>query len=163
MTDFAMTRIDLRGRVLNAAALRSALPRGGVDVDSVVPKIRPIVEDVAARGAQAAPRVRRAIRWCRAGRSTGSGRRARDCPGSPDGDVRAALEVAIDRTRAVHTDQRRIDTITLFPVRRLGERTMGAGRAGRALCSGWQCGVPVERGDERRAGLRKRVSNRWWW
>ena len=53
MTDFAMTRIDLRGRVLNAAALRSALPRGGVDVDSVVPKIRPIVEDVAARGAQA--------------------------------------------------------------------------------------------------------------
>ena len=49
-----MTRIDLRGRTLSAAQLRSALPRGGVDVDAVVPKVRPIVDAVAERGAEAA-------------------------------------------------------------------------------------------------------------
>ena len=49
-----MARIDLRGADLSAARLRSALPRGGVDVDAVVPKVRPIVDAVASRGAQAA-------------------------------------------------------------------------------------------------------------
>ena len=54
MTSFAMPRIDLRGRTLSTAELRTALPRGGVDVDAIVPKVRPIVDDVAARGAVAA-------------------------------------------------------------------------------------------------------------
>ncbi len=49
-----MARIDLRGADLSAARLRAALPRGGVDVDAVVPKVRPIVDAVAARGADAA-------------------------------------------------------------------------------------------------------------
>lgn len=47
MTRFAMPRIDLRGRTMSAAQLRTALPRGGVDVDAVVPTVRPIVEQVA--------------------------------------------------------------------------------------------------------------------
>ena len=54
MTSFAMTRIDLRGRTLSTAELRTALPRGGVDVDAIVPKVRPIVDDIAERGAPAA-------------------------------------------------------------------------------------------------------------
>ena len=54
MTPFAMSRIDLRGRALTAAQLRVALPRGGVDVDAVVATVKPIVTDVAARGAVAA-------------------------------------------------------------------------------------------------------------
>ena len=49
-----MARIDLRGAELSAARLRAALPRGGVDVDAVVPKVRPIVDAVAERGADAA-------------------------------------------------------------------------------------------------------------
>src|SRR5689334_25417002 len=49
-----MARIDLRGAELTAARLRAALPRGGADVDSVLPKVRPIVEAVADRGAEAA-------------------------------------------------------------------------------------------------------------
>ena len=39
---------------MTAAQLRAALPRGGVDVDAVVPTVRPIVEDIAERGAVAA-------------------------------------------------------------------------------------------------------------
>lgn len=54
MANFEMSRIDLRNRTLSAAQLRSALPRGGVDVDAVLPKVRPIVDAVAARGAEAA-------------------------------------------------------------------------------------------------------------
>ena len=49
-----MARIDLRGAELSAARLRAALPRGGVDVDAVVPRVRPIVDAVAERGADAA-------------------------------------------------------------------------------------------------------------
>ena len=49
-----MARIDLRGAELTAARLRAALPRGGADVESVLPKVRPIVQAVAERGAEAA-------------------------------------------------------------------------------------------------------------
>src|SRR5687768_4739406 len=49
-----MSRIDLRGQHLSTAGLRSVLPRGGVDVDAVVPTVRPIVDAVAHRGAEAA-------------------------------------------------------------------------------------------------------------
>src|SRR5947209_10600830 len=49
-----MARIDLRGAELTAARLRAALPRGGADVDTVLPAVRPIVEAVAERGAEAA-------------------------------------------------------------------------------------------------------------
>lgn len=129
MTDFAMTRIDLRGRELNAAALRSALPRGGVDVDSVVPKVRPIVEDVAARGAPAALEYGAQFDGVAPGAVRVPATELETALAALDGDVRAALEVAIDRTRAVHTDQRRIDTVTLFP-------------SGASVSERW---VPVER------------------
>ena len=49
-----MARIDLRGADLSAAQLRAALPRGGVDVDAALPTVRPIVDAVAERGADAA-------------------------------------------------------------------------------------------------------------
>lgn len=49
-----MARIDLRGAELTAARLRAALPRGGADVEAVLPKVRPIVQAVAERGAEAA-------------------------------------------------------------------------------------------------------------
>lgn len=111
-----MARIDLRGAELSAARLRAALPRGGADVDAAVPAVRPIVEAVAERGAEAAldfgesfDRVRpSAVRVPKeqleaalAGLSTG---------------VRDALKVAIDRARAVHADQRRTDITTSLGV-----------------------------------------------
>ncbi len=112
MTSFALTRIDLRGRVLTAAQLRAALPRGGVDVDAVVPAVRPVVDDVAERGAVAALEygdrfdgVRPATVRVPAGQLEKALREL-------DPQVRAALEVAIERTRVVHADQRRTDTVT---------------------------------------------------
>src|SRR5271165_701972 len=49
-----MARIDLRGVELTAARLRAALPRGGADVETVLAAVRPIVQAVAERGAEAA-------------------------------------------------------------------------------------------------------------
>jgi histidinol dehydrogenase len=129
MTSFAMSRIDLRGRSLTAAELRSALPRGGVDVDAIVPKVRPIVDDVADRGAQAALEYGDKFDGVRPDAVRVPVAELDAALAALDPEVRVALEVAIDRTRAVHADQRRTDTTTLFA-------------SGAAVTERW---VPVER------------------
>ncbi|BBZ75825.1 histidinol dehydrogenase [Mycolicibacterium anyangense] len=129
MTSFAMSRIDLRGQNLTAAQLRSALPRGGVDVDAVVPTVRPIVDDVAARGAVAALEYGEKFDGVRPAAVRVPVSALVDALAALDPAVRTALEVAIERTRAVHADQRRTDTTTLFD-------------NGAAVTERW---VPVER------------------
>ncbi|WP_167102262.1 histidinol dehydrogenase [Mycobacterium sp. DL592] len=129
MTSFEMSRIDLRGRNLTAAQLRSALPRGGVDVDAVMPTVRPIVDDVAARGAVAALEYGKKFDGVRPPAVRVPAAALAEALAALDPAVRAALEVAIDRTRAVHADQRRTDTTTLFD-------------SGAAVTERW---VPVER------------------
>ena len=78
MAPITMTRIDLRNRSLSAAQLRAALPRGGVDVDAVVPKVRPIVDAVAERGAEAALEYGESFDGVRPATGPGAGRRAAD-------------------------------------------------------------------------------------
>ncbi|MCI4676010.1 histidinol dehydrogenase [Candidatus Mycolicibacterium alkanivorans] len=129
MTSFAMSRIDLRGRTMTAAQLRSALPRGGVDVDAVVPTVRPIVQDVVERGAVAALEYGQKFDGVRPGAVRVPAADLDAALAALDPAVRTALEVAIDRTRAVHADQRRTDTTTLFD-------------SGAAVTERW---VPVER------------------
>lgn len=129
MTSFAMNRIDLRDRTLTAAQLRAALPRGGVDVDAVVPKVRPIVDDVAERGAVAALEYGEQFDGVRPAAVRVAASALAEALAALPADVRAALEVAIDRTRAVHADQRRTDVTTLFD-------------SGASVTERW---VPVER------------------
>ena len=129
MTRFAMPRIDLRGRTMSAAQLRTALPRGGMDVDAVVPTVRPIVEQVAERGATAALEFGARFDGVRPDTVRVPVEDLERALLRLDPDIRAALEVAIERTRAVHADQRRTDTTTLFG-------------SGAAVTERW---VPVER------------------
>ncbi|MGH3554393.1 MAG: histidinol dehydrogenase, partial [Mycobacterium sp.] len=98
-------------------------------VDAVLPTVRPIVDAVADRGADAAlefgesfdrvrpPAVRVAVAALDAALA------------GLDRDVRDALQVAIERTRAVHADQRRADSTTTLA-------------AGATVMQRW---VPVER------------------
>ena len=126
-----MSRIDLRGRALTAAQLRSALPRGGVDVDAVVLTVRPIVDDVAARGATAALEYGEKFDGVRPACVRVPISELRSALAQLDPGVRAALEVAIERTRAVHADQRRTDTTTtLGPGATVTERWIPVERVG---------------------------------
>lgn len=126
-----MSRIDLRNRALNAAQLRSALPRGGVDVDAIVPKVRPIVEAVAEHGAKAALDYGHTFDGIRPDTVRVPADRLAAALADLDPDVRAALQVAIDRARTVHADQRRTDTTTtLAPGATVTERWVPVERVG---------------------------------
>ncbi|MGV0742743.1 histidinol dehydrogenase [Mycolicibacterium sp. XJ870] len=131
MAEFQMSRIDLRNRVLNAAQLRAALPRGGVDVDAVVPKVRPIVDAVAERGAVAALDYGESFDGVRPETVRVPPAVLTQALAELDADVRAALQVSIDRARAVHADQRRTDTTTtLAPGATVTERWVPVERVG---------------------------------
>ena len=126
-----MSRIDLRGEELSTARLRAVLPRGGVDVDAVMPKVRPIVDAVVDRGAEAALEYGETFDGVR----PETVRVPQDVLDSAlaelDPDIRRALDVAIERTRAVHADQRRTDgTTTLAPGATVTERWVPVERVG---------------------------------
>ncbi|MFL6083882.1 MAG: histidinol dehydrogenase [Mycobacterium sp.] len=126
-----MTRIDLRNRSMSAAQLRAALPRGGVDVDAVVPKVRPIVDGVAERGADAALEYGQSFDRVRPATVRVPVGELEAALTALDADVRTALQVAIDRARAVHADQRRTDTTTtLAPGATVTERWVPVERVG---------------------------------
>ena len=126
-----MSRIDLRGEQLSTARLRAVLPRGGVDVDAVLPKVRPIVDAVVERGAEAALDFGERFDGVRPATVRVPAAQLAAALAELDPDVRAALEVAIERTRAVHADQRRTDsTTTLAPGATVTERWVPVERVG---------------------------------
>ena len=131
MAAIEMTRIDLRNRALSAAQLRAALPRGGVDVEAVLPAVRPVVDAVAQRGADAALEYSESFDGVRPETVRVPEARLDEALAALEPDVRAALGVAIERTRAVHADQRRTDTTTtLGPGATVTERWVPVARVG---------------------------------
>jgi histidinol dehydrogenase len=124
-----MARIDLRGAQLTAARLRAALPRGGADVETVLPQVRPIVQAVAQRGAEAALEFGASFDGVRPPAVRVPDAALQAALAGLDGAVGEALQVMIERTRAVHADQRRTDVTTTLA-------------AGATVTERW---VPVER------------------
>ncbi|MEV3959846.1 histidinol dehydrogenase [Nocardia sp. NPDC050193] len=126
-----LARVDLRGRTPTTAQLRTALPRGGVDVDSVLHQVRPVVEAVRDRGAVAALEFGAKFDGVTPDSVRVPAQRLAAALDELDPAVRAALEVAIDRTRAVHADQRRTDTTTeVVPGGTVTERWVPVERVG---------------------------------
>lgn len=126
-----LSRIDLRGAELTAARLRAALPRGGADVDSVLPQVRPIVAAVAERGAEAALEFGTSFDGVRPSSVRVPDAALDAALAGLRNDVRDALQVMIERTRAVHADQRRTDvTTTLGPGATVTERWVPVERVG---------------------------------
>ncbi|MGH3562190.1 MAG: histidinol dehydrogenase [Mycobacterium sp.] len=126
-----MARIDLRGADLSVARLQAVLPRGGVDVETVLPQVRPIVEAVAERGAEAALEFGESFDHVRPAAVQVPGALLDAALDGLDRDVRSALGVAITRARAVHADQRRTDvTTTLGPGATVTERWVPVQRVG---------------------------------
>jgi histidinol dehydrogenase len=126
-----MARIDLRGADLSTARLRAALPRGGVDVEAALSTVRPIVDAVADRGAEAALEYGESFDGVRPPTVRVPSAELDAALAGLGSDVRTALEVAIERTRAVHADQRRSDvTTTLGPGATVTERWVPVDRVG---------------------------------
>ncbi len=126
-----LARIDLRGAELTAARLRAALPRGGADVESVLPQVRPIVQAVAERGAEAALEFGASFDGVRPPAVRVPDAALDAALAGLAGDVRDALQVMIERTRAVHADQRRTDVTTVLgPGATVIERWVPVARVG---------------------------------
>jgi histidinol dehydrogenase len=126
-----MARVDLRGAELTAARLRGALPRGGADVEAVLAKVRPIVEAVAERGAEAALEFGASFDGVRPAAVRVPDAALEAALAGLDAGVRDALRVMIERTRAVHADQRRTDVTTaLGPGATVTERWVPVERVG---------------------------------
>lgn len=105
MTSLTLARLDLRGTTPTTASLRHDLPRGGTDVESVLPTVAPVVEDIRTGGAAAALRYGEKF--------DGVAPPAVQVPSSLldaatdelDGAVLGALNEAIRRVRAFHATQ----------------------------------------------------------
>ena len=126
-----LTRLDLRASRPDRATLRGLLPRAAVDVAAAIAAVEPIVADVRHRGAAAiVDATTRFDGVTRDDLRVGPADLA-SALAALDPDVRAALEVAIERVRIVHAAQRRTDVTTQVvpggsvtqrwvPVRRVG-------------------------------------------
>jgi len=107
-----LNRVDLRILADSAAELDRLLPRAGLDVSAAMEQVRPTVEAVRTRGAEAVIEA--------TARFDGVTLHALRVPAAAlaeaadrlDPAVRDALGVAIERARLVHSAQRREDVTT---------------------------------------------------
>ncbi|MCB8908835.1 histidinol dehydrogenase [Rhodococcus rhodochrous] len=126
-----LARTDLRGRTPTTAELRGALPRGGVDVDAVLHQVRPVVDDIRDRGAEAALDYCEKFDGVRPASVRVPAAELDRALAKLDPAVRAALEEAIARTRVVHAAQRRTDVTTeVVPGGTVTERWVPVERVG---------------------------------
>lgn len=126
-----LNRIDLRGSTPTRAQLRAALPRGGVDVDSVLDQVHPVVDDVRERGVAAAMDLSERFDGVRPDSIRVPREQLTKALAELDPAVREALETAIERTRIVHAAQRRSDVTTeVVPGGTVTERWVPVERVG---------------------------------
>ncbi|GAB2590044.1 histidinol dehydrogenase [Paractinoplanes abujensis] len=123
-----LNRIDLRG---SSRDPRGLLPRAQLDVSQAVEQIRPVVEAVHQHGFSAIREATERFDGVTLDRLRVPAAAITAAAETLEPEVRAALEVVIERARKVHADQRRTDVTTQvvdggtvterwIPVRRVG-------------------------------------------
>lgn len=126
-----LTTIDLRGSELDARSLRETLPRAELDVETALDAVRPICADVAERGAPALYEYAERFDGVRPPSLRVPAEVLADALDRLDADIRAALEVSIERARVVHAAQRREDTtVQVVPGGTVTERWVPVRRVG---------------------------------
>ncbi len=126
-----LRRIDLRGRSLTSAELAGVLPRAALDVEEAVTRVRPLIEDVRARGGAALRDAAQRFDGVRPTHLRVPPQEIEKALGVLEPAVRAALELSIAHNRAGHTAQLPRETATEIvpggfvrqrwvPVRRVG-------------------------------------------
>ncbi|AVM00949.1 histidinol dehydrogenase [Gordonia iterans] len=107
-----LARTDLRGADVTLSQLRRALPRGGTDINSVLPVVAPVVEAIAEHGASAALDYTEQFDKVRPDSVRVPAEVIAQAREDLDPAVADALDEAIRRARLVHADQRRQTTVT---------------------------------------------------
>lgn len=97
---------DLRGRTPSTSELRRVLPRGGTDVNAVLPTVTPIVEAVREGGAATALDYGEQFDHVRPTAVRVPADVIQQATDALDPAVRGALELAISRIRQVHEEQK---------------------------------------------------------
>ncbi|MBR94452.1 MAG: histidinol dehydrogenase [Micrococcales bacterium] len=120
--------IDLRE---SSADPRSVVPRAAMDLTDAGDVIRPVLEDVRVRGADAVLDACERFDSVRPDQLRVPASVIADALAGLDPSVRRALEVSIERARRVHQDQRRVDVETeVVPGGTVTERWLPVSRVG---------------------------------
>ncbi len=123
--------LDLRGRTLEHRELRGVVPRAALDVEGALAVVRPICDDVRARGVAAVLEATERFDGVRLSDVRVPAQALLDALAGLDPAVRAALEESIRRARLVHADQRRTDsTVQVVPGGSVTERWVPVERVG---------------------------------
>lgn len=123
-----LRHIDLRG---STADPRSVLPRAELDVEEATATVRPVVDDVRARGVEAVVEWTERFDGVRPPHVRVPAWAITAALEALDPTVRAALEESVRRARLVHEDQRRVDTTTVVvPGGTVTERWIPVARVG---------------------------------
>ncbi|MGO2516240.1 MAG: histidinol dehydrogenase [Corynebacterium variabile] len=126
-----LSRLDLRGKTPSTAELRRILPRGGVDIDHVLPAVTPVVEAVRDRGAAAALEYGESFDHVRPESVRVPASVIAEATENLDPTITAALTEAISRVRAFHASQMPTDaTLEIAPGGLVGERWIPVSRVG---------------------------------
>lgn len=126
-----LATIDLRAQRLGARDLRAVLPRAEYDVEAAGTAVQPICDDVHDRGAEALYELAERFDGVRPASLRVPAEVLEAAVEVLDPDVRAALEVSIERARTVHAAQRRSDTTTtVVPGGTVTERWVPVERVG---------------------------------
>lgn len=126
-----LSTIDLRGQAPTTATLRRVLPRGAADVDSMIPTVKPVVTDVAARGVTAAMEYSEKFDRIRPAAIRVPAEVIDAAETTLDGDVRVALQASIGRVRAFHAAQKPSDkTVEIVPGGVVREKWIPVSRVG---------------------------------
>ncbi|MGP9538776.1 histidinol dehydrogenase [Brachybacterium sp. AOP43-C2-M15] len=122
---------DLRSRTLSVAELTAALPRAELDVEAAAQAVRPVVEDVAARGAAAVLDASERFDGVRPEHLRVPSSAIERALAELDPGIRAALEESIARVRAVDAAQRRpAESVEVVPGGTVTQRWVPVRRVG---------------------------------
>ena len=122
---------DLRERTLTAAELTAALPRAELDVEAAATAVRPVVEDVAVRGAAAVLDASERFDGVRPEHLRVPQAELQRALDELDPTIRAALEESAARVRRVDTAQARPEeTVQVVPGGTVSQRWVPVRRVG---------------------------------
>lgn len=123
-----MRRVDLRGRPFRAS---DVIPRAAMEVADAAERVRPIIDDVQHHGADAVARWSQSLDGVVPSSLRVPASQMEAASAALDPNVRAALEEAIRRARAVHESQRRTETTTrVVPGGTVTQRWLPVSRVG---------------------------------